>query len=284
MTPSFAAACAALFGLCVGSFLNVVVWRLPRGLSIVRPRSACPDCGEPISALDNLPVLSFLWLRGRCRYCYQPISLRYPLVEATMGAVSALLALRWFRALEPGSAVVATVVEAAFFGLLLALALIDLDLRILPDRLTLPGVLAGLIGSAAHPWLHRNAIQATGFAVGDAVLDGILGAAGGAGLLWGISWAAEKIWKREAMGLGDVKLLALIGAWLGLLGMLYALLVAVMAGAAIGIVVWIVRRDRFLPFGPFLALGGAAVLLAGGWVEWVILTWWPGMVAGPMGG
>ncbi len=284
MTPAFAAVCSALFGLCAGSFLNVVVWRLPRGLSIVRPRSACPDCGEPISAWDNLPVLSFLLLRGSCRYCKQPISFRYPLVEATMGAVAALLAWRWFQALQPGSALAATVVEGAFFGLLLALALIDLDLRILPDSLTLPGILAGLIGSAIHPWMHRRAFEATGFAVGDAVLDGILGAAAGAGLLWGISWAAEKIWKREAMGLGDVKLLAMIGAWLGLLGMLYAMLVAVMAGAAIGIVVWLVRRDRFLPFGPFLALGAASVLLFGDWIEWAIVVGWPGLVAGPMGG
>lgn len=236
---------AAAVGLIVGSYLNVVIYRLPRRLSTVLPRSRCPHCGEPIRLRDNIPILSFLLLRGRCRNCGGRISWRYPLIEAATAALCVACVERF--GLRPEAAV-----AALFCCLLLALALIDLEHLMLPDRLTLPGTVLGLI---LGTWLPRGLPAA------------LIGALAGAGFLF---LAAETWgWLRgeEGLGLGDAKLMAMIGAFLGWRGALVALFFAALAGALVGIFLIAIRRARLagtrLPFGTFLALGGVLALFLG---------------------
>jgi leader peptidase (prepilin peptidase) / N-methyltransferase len=241
---------AALIGLVVGSYLNVVVHRLPRGISTVRPRSACPSCGVELKALDNIPLLSYLALGGRCRSCRSPISPRYPLLELATAAlfVACLLTFGWR---------LQAIVAAVFCALILALALIDLEHLILPDKLTLPGIGLGLL---LQPWID-----------GVTLLDAAIGTLIGAGLLillinvW--YWLREE----EGMGLGDVNLLALIGAFLGWQGVLLALFGGALAGALVGLSLLAARKLELtskLPFGTFLAVGALVALFSRGrWVE-----------------
>lgn len=239
---------AALLGLVTGSYLNVVIHRLPRGESTVMPRSRCPYCDGGIRARDNLPVLSYLLLRGRCRRCGAPISWRYPALEAAT-------ALLFVATVERFGVTPETLVALVFGCLLLVLAAIDFDHFLLPDRLTLPGILVGL---AAQPWLPR-----TGF------LDAILGVAIGAGLL--ILLINFWYWLRdeEGMGMGDVNMLAMVGAFLGWQGVLVTFALATVAGALCGIALLATRRLELrgrLPFGLFLALGALAALFFGDWL------------------
>jgi leader peptidase (prepilin peptidase)/N-methyltransferase len=232
---------AALGGLLVGSFVNVVVWRLPRGESLIAPGSHCPQCTAPVRPYDNVPVLSWVALRGRCRDCRTHISVRYPLVEAlcAVAAVAVVLASDGTRGLLLGLALTAVLVPAA---------LIDLDHRLIPNVLTLAGALAALaIGLATDP---------------SGVPEQLLAGAAAGGFL-----LAAALARPGGMGMGDVKLAAVLGLFLGWeVGV--ALLVALLAGTIVGLAVIARRgvaegRRTALPFGPFLALGGMVALLAG---------------------
>ena len=236
---------AALLGLVTGSYLNVVIHRLPRGESTVLPRSRCPWCAGSIRALDNLPVISYLLLRGRCRRCGAPISWRYPAFEAATAALFVGVAERFGPSRE-------AVVALVFGCLMMVLAAIDFDHFMLPDRLTLPGILVGL---AAQPWLPRTSF-----------LDAVLGVAIGAGMLvllinfW--YWLREE----EGMGMGDVNMLAMVGAFLGWQGVLVTLGLGTVAGAVCGLALRASGRleaSGRLPFGLFLALGALAALFFG---------------------
>ncbi|MFQ5348990.1 MAG: prepilin peptidase [Thermoanaerobaculia bacterium] len=236
---------AALVGLVTGSYLNVVIHRLPRGESTVTPRSRCPYCGGGIRALDNLPVLSYLVLRGRCRRCGAPISWRYPAFEAATALLFVGIAERFGLSFE-------ALVALVFGCLLLVLAAIDFDHFLLPDRLTLPGIAVGL---AVQPWLPRTSF-----------LDAVLGVTVGAGLL--ILLINFWYWLRqeEGMGLGDVNMLAMVGAFLGWQGALVTFAVATVAGAVSGLALMVGGRLKFkgrLPFGLFLALGALVALFFG---------------------
>jgi leader peptidase (prepilin peptidase)/N-methyltransferase len=210
-----AAAWAAALGAAVGSFLNVVVARLPRGESLVRPGSRCPRCRAPIAWHDNVPVLSWILLRGRCRACRAPISVRYPLVEV-LGALAALLAFRRYGLSLPAAA------ELAFAAVLLALTFIDLDTWLLPHALTWPLLAAGIVASAAG--------------IGPARLGASLWGAGlGFAAFAAVAWAGERVFKKEALGFGDVWLLAGIGAWLGAAALLPVVLLASLQGSLVGI-------------------------------------------------
>jgi len=236
---------AALVGLVVGSYLNVVVHRLPRGASTVLPRSRCPYCGGAVLARDNLPVVSWLVLRGRCRWCSAPISWRYPVVEAATAALFVACVLRFGPRLE-------AVAGALLSALLVALAAIDLEHYLLPDRLTLPGIAAGL---AFQPWIDWGGLLAAtvGAALGAAVLL----------LLYGAWWLVRR---EEGMGLGDVKMLAMVGAFLGWKGVLVTLFFGSLAGAAVGLALVATRRGGLksrLPFGVFLAAGALVALFWG---------------------
>lgn len=266
-----------LLGLCVGSFLNVVIHRLPRmmerawklegaelldvpapdlpELSLSRPASSCPHCGHLIRWFENIPLLSWLALRGRCSACKAPISARYPLVEMTTGLLFALVA--WRFGAQP-----AVLGWCLFVGLLVALTGIDWDTTLLPDSLTLPLLWAGLI-SAAVGWTVP---------LGTAVWGAVFGYLS----LWSVYWLFKLTTGKEGMGAGDFKLLAALGAWLGWQMLLPIVLGASIIGAVVGIVMKLsgaLREGRYVPFGPFLAGAGLVVLFAGAervadWFGW----------------
>ena len=240
----------AALGLIVGSYLNVVIHRLPRRESTVLPRSRCPFCGSLIRAWDNLPVVSWVLLRGRCRDCHSPIAVRYPMVEA---ATSGLFLLCLYRfGVTPGAGV-----AVLFCCLMVVLWGIDLDHLILPDRITLPGVVLGL---ALQPWITWVSFK-----------EAVVGVVLGAGLLLAAN-GLWYLWRRvEAMGLGDVKMLAMVGAFLGWKGVLVSLFVGALAGTLVALPALLQRRlgtGHRLPFGPFLAFGALVGLFtAGGLVD-----------------
>jgi leader peptidase (prepilin peptidase)/N-methyltransferase len=219
---------AGCFGLVVGSFLNVVIWRLPRGESIVTPGSHCPGCDQPIRWFDNLPVLSWLLLRGRCRRCKTAIALRYPLVEALTGVLFVLAAARW-----PGE-LATIIVVCAGLAALVAISFIDWDHKIIPDRITKPGIVVA-VGVAPLTVLHPpDWVDGLG-PVPSAWLHAAAGAAAGALVIFVIRVLGSLAFRKEAMGLGDVKLLAFIGAFTGPIQVLYALVLACVGGAVVGI-------------------------------------------------
>lgn len=238
---------AAVLGAVVGSFLNVVIWRLPRGESVVRPGSHCTACGAPVRWYDNIPVVSYLVLRGRCRACGTGFSAEYPIVEAANAGLYGLLA--WRFGLVP-----ALPVYMALTSALLAAAVIDLHHQILPDRITLPGIALGLIASATL--------------LPPSVLDAVAGAALGGGLYLVIAVAS-----RGGMGGGDIKLIAMIGAFLGWQAVLLTTFLAAVVGGLVGLVLMLAfgkGRKHAVPFGPFLAAAAVVCVLWGR----PIITWY----------
>jgi leader peptidase (prepilin peptidase)/N-methyltransferase len=257
-TPAFEIT-AFLLGLVVGSFANVCIHRLPRGESVVSPPSRCPGCGARIEARDNLPVLGWLLLRGRCRRCRAPISWRYPAVEAANGllwlGLAVLHGARW-----------STAVEMALVTALLILSLIDLDHQILPDVITLPGIASGLAVSFLPEW---RVSPVTAFAA----------AAGGWLAFAVVAKAYEKARGVEGLGQGDWKLAAMLGAFLGWQKMLLTVLLASTAGTVVGLLAIALRgRDmRYaLPLGTFLGASGTLVLFVGD----LLLAWYRGLFGG----
>lgn len=233
---------AGLFGLLIGSFLNVCIVRLPADQSVVRPRSRCPKCGMAITARDNVPVLSWLVLRGKCRACREPISGLYPMVELATGLLWAGMAWRYGLGLE--------LAQWAVFGtLLLGIAVTDAREYIIPDEFSLGGLAAGILFSVA------------GGVSG--VTQAVLGAAVGFGLLWLVGTLGTWAFKEEAMGGGDVKMMAMVGAFLGWPGVLLTVFLGALAGSAIFVPLSLVGKKKLVPFGVFLALGAA-------------ITWWIG--------
>lgn len=234
---TFGLCAAGLVGLVVGSFLNVVAHRLPRDESIAFPGSRCPSCGAPIAPYDNVPVLSWIALRGRCRACRAPIAVRYPALELG-NAVLWLLVFRF----APSWGDFATGAFLCSAGL--ALLVIDADFQILPDVITLPGIAVGI--GLSFVSVRRTPLEA------------VLGAALGAGGLFLLAFLYEKIAGQEGMGLGDVKMLGMIGALLGPVGVLVTIMAASLSGSVVGVALMIARRadgKLRLPFGVFLALG-----------------------------
>ena len=236
---------AALLGLMVGSFLNVLIYRIPRQISFVVARSRCVWCNAQVRARDNIPLISYILLRGRCRACSAPISPRYPAVEALTAVLFVGCAVRF-------GATSAAAVAAVFCALLIALALIDAEHYLLPDKLTMPGIVIGLALQPLFPEV--------------ALIDALIGTLLGAGILillinfW--YWLREE----EGMGLGDVNMLAMVGAFLGWQGMLVTLVAASLLGAVSGVTLILARRLGFksrLPFGVFLALGALIALFWG---------------------
>jgi leader peptidase (prepilin peptidase) / N-methyltransferase len=264
---AFFAFAALLLGLCVGSFLNVVIHRLPKMLerdwqlqcaemrgevpaaeppyNLVVPRSACPSCGAQISALHNIPIVSWLALRGRCAKCRAPISARYPVVEALGGALAAYAIWRFGLTAQGAAACV------LLWGLL-ALTMIDVDTQLLPDTITLPLLWAGLIVNLWNVFAPLS--------------SAVIGAIAGYLSLWTIYWLFKLIRGKEGMGYGDFKLLAALGAWLGWQALPVIVLLSSVVGATIGIVLIVFKgRDHNVPlaFGPYLAIAGAIALFFG---------------------
>ena len=277
MEPWLNAMLASVFGLLVGSFLNVVIYRLPKILerqwiaeaaeyaaelgsvppsdsaakdaevfNLVVPRSRCQSCGHQVRAHENIPVLSYLFLRGRCSSCAAPISARYPLVELATAALFFFCVQRW-GATPTGLA------WCGFSAVLVALAMIDWDTTLLPDNLTLPLLWAGLLG-AAFQWIEVP------------LFDAVVGAAGGYLSLWTVYWGFKLATSKEGMGFGDFKLYAALGAWFGWQALVPLILLASVVGAVIGIALKFssgLREGGYIPFGPFLVGAGLIAMFFG---------------------
>ncbi|MBL0561894.1 prepilin peptidase [Aeromonas hydrophila] len=268
-----------LFSLMIGSFLNVVIHRLPIMLerewqaeylgyfnpetqpqqeeryNLMVPRSACPHCGHAITAMENIPLLSWLWLKGRCRECQAPISARYPLVEL----LTALLSLVVAATFPPGWGLLAALLLT---WVLVALTFIDLDKMLLPDQLTLPLLWGGLLFNLAGGFVP--------------LADAVIGAMAGYLVLWSLYWAFKLLTGKEGMGYGDFKLLAALGAWLGWQALPIMLLLSSLVGAFIGIGLILLRnhhQNKPIPFGPYLAIAGWIALLWGDTItRWYLTT------------
>ncbi len=234
-----------VLGAIIGSFLNVCIYRLPRERSIVKPSSSCPHCEKAIPFYDNIPLLSYLLLRGKCRHCGGRISVRYFAVELITGLLFVILFRAWGLSLELG-------VFLVFVCCLIVLSFIDLEFRIIPDVLSLGGLLVGLAFSFFRPSFDYK--------------DALLGILLGGGVLWAIASAYQLVRKQEGMGGGDVKLLAMIGAFCGVKGVLFSLVCGSLAGTLVGVPLMIVKHAdaRYaLPFGPFLSFGALLYVLTG---------------------
>lgn len=265
-----------IFGLVVGSFLNVCIVRLPHERSIVFPASHCPRCKEPIRFYDNIPVISFLLLRGKCRKCGQPISPQYPAVELLNGLFFVWTVREFGLSAE-------TVLVMALCSSLIVITFIDLDYQIIPDVITLPGMLIGL---AVAPLFMPQLSDPLPFSLGrlfhsgpylTALLNSFIGLFIGGFPLLAIGWIWEKLRKVEAMGGGDVKLMAMVGSFIGWKGALLTIMLGAITGSVVGITLIALKKhqpDKVIPFGPFLALGAVLSTFYG----YDIIFWYLGLI------
>ena len=256
-------AIAVLAGLLIGSFLNVCVYRLPRDLSVVRPRSFCPQCEKMIAWYDNVPLLSYVLLGARCRHCRARIPLRYPLVELAAAAAFGVC----FAEL---GATLAAVKYSIFSAILITLIASDFEERILPDEFTIGGTAIGLLLAPVVPleWGFAHLLLPPSLGPGWLSLgEAALGAGFSSGIIWLVGWLYEKVRHREGLGFGDVKMIAMIGAFLGLKWALLTLITASLFGSLIGLgFIFAARKDAStyeLPFGSFLGLAALAVAMFG---------------------
>lgn len=265
-----------VLGAIIGSFLNVVIYRLPRERSIVFPNSACPSCRTPLRVYDNIPILSFLILGGKCRTCRKPISIRYPIVESLTAALFVAVTM------HDGTSL-ALPFDLAFVAALIALVFIDAEHMILPNAITYPGIMFAIITRVALPYLGGPSqlddlpgllLRLPNFPVwGVSLIGAAIGALLGGGSLWLMGFLWEKLRGVEAMGLGDVKMMFMVGAYLGWRLAILTIFIGVFSGSLAGIAVMFRRGGRnlqmMLPFGIFLGLGAIASLLIGHRiVEW----------------
>ena len=236
---------AFVLGACIGSFLNVCIYRIPAGLSIVHPGSSCPQCKTMIPFYDNIPILSYLLLIGKCRHCKAPIAIRYPFVEL-LGGLFALFCIVSFGPTLHGLLIF------IFIATLIVVTFIDMDHRIIPDVITLPGILLFFLFAFAVPTVTWR--------------DSAIGILIGGGSLFSVAWLYHLITGREGMGGGDIKLLAMIGAMLGWKGILFTIFAASAIGTVVGLLTMIKSSKGMrlaIPFGPFLSLGAIFYLFFG---------------------
>lgn len=243
-----------IFGLIVGSFLNVCIHRIPRSESILFPPSHCPRCSRRITWKDNIPVISFLFLRGRCRFCGEGISFRYPLVELLTAFFSLYLFL-------VSSSLIEYLIYFVFTASLIAISFIDLQHRVIPNQISIPGIFLGFLASFLLPRITWA--------------DSLLGILLGGGIIYLVIAVYYLFTRREGMGGGDLKLLAMIGAFLGWQGAVFSLMAGALIGSVLGLTLMLVKgwgRRAQIPFGPFLSLGAAGFLCGGErLVDWYLL-------------
>lgn len=245
-------------GALIGSFLNVCIYRLPRHESIAWPGSHCPACSKPIAWYDNVPIFGYVMLAGRCRACSIRIPLHYPVVEALNAA--GYLAVLWYF-----GPTVEAAVYAVLFSALLVVAGTDLSHKIIPNAVTFPGIIIGLMCAA------------TVLPLG--LWNGVIGLVVGGGLLWLLAWASPYLFGKEGMGGGDIKLLAMIGAFLGWKLALMTIMLGSLVGSVVGVSLMaahVLKREDYIPFGPFLVLGAIVSLFFGT----AILEWYQGLLTG----
>jgi len=236
---------AFIFGVCIGSFLNVCIFRLPAGKSIVHPPSSCPGCNAAIRFYDNIPVLSWFILRGQCRNCHTPIAFRYVMVELLGGFMAVCVYFRFGPSVQG-------IIYFSFIAALLVITFIDIDYHIIPDVISLPGILLGFAASFFIPTLTW--------------MDSLIGILAGGGSLYAVAWGYERITGKEGMGGGDIKLLAMIGAFIGWQGVLLTIFMGSAIGTLVGLIDMRAKKKDMkmrIPFGPFLALGAIIHLFLG---------------------
>lgn len=246
---------AGVLGAIVGSFLNVCILRLPAEQSVVSPPSRCPRCGRGVKWYDNIPVLSWLLLRGKCRNCQNPISIQYPLIELATGLIWAWMAGRYGFELDALRA-------ALFLTLLLGIAMTDAREYIIPDEFSIGGLVLGLLFSMIHGWPGAK--------------PALLGAAVGFGVLWIIAQLGKRLFKKEAMGGGDIKMMAMVGAFVGWQGVLLTIFLGSVVGTLIFGPLTLMGKKKDVPFGIFLAIGAAITFLWGD----IVLDWYRGYLTG----
>ena len=244
---------AFIFGICIGSFLNVCICRLPEGKSIVHPPSSCPGCGKSIRFYDNIPLLSWLLLRGRCRYCQNPIAFRYVLVELLGGLMAVCVYFKFGPSIEG-------IVYYVFIAALLTITFIDIDHQIIPDVISLPGIPLGFAASFFMPSITW--------------MDSLVGLVAGGGTLYAVAWGYALITGKEGMGGGDIKLLAMIGAFIGWKGVLVTIFMGSAIGTLAGLAAMLAEKKDMkmrIPFGPFLAIGAVISIFFGN--ELIVWYW-----------
>jgi len=264
MDPALVYVFAFLFGAIVGSFLNVCIFRIPLGKSLISPFSHCPRCKTTIKAYDNIPILSYFVLGGKCRSCKTPISARYPLVETMMALFSVFLVLKF--GFSPSF-----LVSFILISSLVVVSFIDLDHRIIPDVISLPGIIAGLLASFVKPpghndFLVRFVFKAVKGSINMATLDSLLGIFIGGGLLYAVAVLFYWVTKKEGMGGGDIKLLAMIGAFLGWSSTVFTIVISSLVGSIVGVALMVAKgvdSKYAIPFGPFLSMGAVIYLFFG---------------------
>lgn len=261
-----------VLGACVGSFLNVCIHRIPRDESVVAPRSHCPHCGHLIAWYDNIPLISWVVLGAKCRHCGEPISSRYVLVEFL---VAVLFFLIW---MEYGMSVLTPVYWIVAGGLVVA-TFVDFEHYIIPDRISLGGVVLGVILSFLFPVLHSQLSLFSRLAHWQALLQSAYGILAGAGTLWLVAKVGRIIFKKDAMGMGDVKLLGAIGAFMGWRAVAFSIVVSSFVGSVVGIVLILLGGKEWqskIPYGPYLALGALLWIFFGAYVWNAYLCWMAG--------
>lgn len=262
---------AVAWGASIGSFLNVCIYRIPEDLSVIKPDSRCPTCEHPIAWRHNIPIFSYFFLRGKCAYCGARFSPRYALVEILVAILFLLVWLKFDLTMGPRPLGLVPITSIALvpvyclvvMGLVLG-TFVDFDHMIIPDRVTLGGIVCGLIASALVPSLHGET------SIVRSLMWSGIGAAAGWGLLWGVAMLGEFIFKKEAMGFGDVKLMGAIGAFFGWEAILFTVMLSSLAGSVVGISFILLGKKELqsrIPYGPYLSL--AALL----WMYWGS-TWW----------
>jgi len=268
---SFFTILSVAWGAAIGSFLNVCIYRIPEDISVIKPDSRCPKCEHPIKWRHNIPVLSYFLLRGKCAYCGARFSPRYALVEILVAILFLLAWLKFDITMGPRPLGLVPITSMALvpvyclvvMGLVLG-TFVDFDHMIIPDRVTLGGIVCGLVASALVPALHGET------SILRSLMWSGIGAAAGWGLLWGVAMLGEFIFKKEAMGFGDVKLMGAIGAFFGWKAILFTVMVSSLAGSVVGISFILLGKKELqsrIPYGPYLSL--AALL----WMYWGS-TWW----------
>jgi leader peptidase (prepilin peptidase) / N-methyltransferase len=278
--PALSLIISGVFGAIIGSFLNVVIHRVPREESIVFPNSRCPSCGAAIAFYDNIPILSYAVLGGRCRGCSSPISIRYPAVELLTALL--FVTVTWRDGISP-----ALPFDLVFATSIVALVFIDAEHMILPNAITYPGIVFAVVARFTVPFvtgrpsfddvpsLMQGTLGTTPIWV-VSLVGALIGALIGGGSLWLMGWTWEKLRGIEAMGLGDVKMMFMVGAYLGWRLTILTIFIGVLSGSLIGILLMMKQRDRnmqmLLPFGVFLGLGSIAALLFGA----EIVGWYTG--------
>jgi leader peptidase (prepilin peptidase)/N-methyltransferase len=241
------------FGLIIGSFLNVCIYRIPRRLSIIIPSSRCPSCNTPIKPWDNIPIVSYILLGGKCRYCQAQISLRYPLVEFLNAVLYLIIFWRFGFGLH-------TVIYFIFSSALIVITFIDLDFQIIPDRITLTGIPLGFLAGSfllPDPFARSSLLG---------IKESLIGLVSGFGLFYLVALAGSAIFKKEALGGGDIKMMAMVGALMGWKTVLLTTFLGSLTGSVFGITFMVLKgknRTTKLAFGPFLALGAIITLFFG---------------------